>query len=92
LLFDVLNELLVLTPLIKDIVPVAVAPMFEKGELLAYKAINLVKKNLQVYEANAQRIINVSNNLKQLQIRPEQIKAFFEIASEILAKINVPQC
>jgi hypothetical protein len=31
LLFDVLNELLVLTPLIKDIVPAAVAPMFEKG-------------------------------------------------------------
>ena len=92
LLFDVLNELLVITPLIKDIVPVTVAPLVEKGELLAYKAINLVKKNLQVYEANAQRIINASGNLKQLQIRPEQIKAFFEIASEILAKINVPQC
>jgi hypothetical protein len=41
---------------------------------------------------NAQRIIDVSGNLKQLQIRPEQIKSFFEIASEILAKLNVPQC
>lgn len=43
LLADVLNELLVILPLIKDVVPYVVRPFIRKAELLTYKAINLLK-------------------------------------------------
>lgn len=92
LLTDVINELLVVLPLLKDVVPFTAKPFIEKSERLTYKAINLFKQNLKVIEQNAQRIIDASKDLTHLQIRPDQIRSFFAITSEILAKINVPQC
>lgn len=89
---DVINELIVMLPLMKDIVPFAAKAFVEKSERLTYKAINILKQNLKVIEANAQRIIDASQDLTHLNIRPEQIQTFFAITSEILQKINAPKC
>lgn len=79
-------------PLIKDVVPFVARPFVEKSERLTYKALGLVKQNLKVIQANAQRIIDVSEDLTHLQIRPDQIETFFNITQEVLDKISVPQC
>lgn len=60
LLADVINEVLMIIPLMKDVVPFVAKGLFLKGEKLTFKAIGLLKQNLGVIEANAQRIIDVS--------------------------------
>lgn len=92
LLTDVLNELLVILPLAKDVVPYSAKAFVEKAELYTYKGINLFKKQMKTIEDNAWRIINASKDLTHLSIRQDQIRTFFEITSEILAKLNIPQC
>ena len=92
LLTDVLNELIVLLPLVKDIVPYSVKPFAEKWETLGFKALNLFKKNLRTIEGGAQRIIDASENLRSLEVRPDQVKTFFDITSDILNKLTYPQC
>ena len=92
LLTDVLNELIVLLPLVKDIVPYSVKPFAEKWETLGFKALNLFKQNLRTIEAGAQRIVDASENLRSLEVRPDQLKTFFDITGEILNKLTYPQC